>query len=79
MYLMAKKKSYIPLVSEIIQKNSLIYTCKHKSSKCLRLFIKTRYHQPNICLACLQELNKVNNYPMLQLQKNRLFNKKAIL
>lgn len=71
MYLMAKKKSYIAFVSEVIERHSTIRSCKYEGKQCLHTYIKTRFHQPDMCINCLKELNKLNNYQVLKLQKHR--------
>ena len=54
---------------DIYEKRSKIYLCSYYGKKCLMLFIKTRHHQPHICLNCLQELHIKDNYKILKLQK----------
>lgn len=57
------------ILPNIVEKQSDVFLCRYYGKKCLILFIKTRYHQPHICLNCLQELKILDNYKILKIQK----------
>ena len=61
-----KKKKNIVLPSDIHERISKIYLCSHNGKKCLYLFIKTREQQPEICLHCLMELDKLKYFDTIR-------------
>lgn len=52
----------------IFFRESKVHKCSFNGKRCLLVFIKTRYHQPNICLHCLKEKGIINNYKILKIQ-----------
>lgn len=56
------------ILHDIEFRGSKVYRCSFDGRNCLTFFIKTRYHQPNICLHCLQDIGIKDKYAILKIQ-----------
>lgn len=50
-----------------------IHNCVLQGKKCLRVFIKTRKRQPNLCVKCMEELELLEHFPLPKKRSRRNF------